>query len=254
MSSGFSEEKGEARRINADPAVIVLSALYAVCPLTILVSLLVPHYTIALTGSTLWAGILLDATAVCAVVLSLRRTRISAVCSVVTALLPFAAMINAFCMLDPLSEISGVGKLLLCLSLFLCTAGTIYICVRFTRKRALMIAALSVSAVFLVPLAFFTFIACTFGSIGEKTVVRSIPSPDGALVAEVIDDDQGALGGSTQVWVRGSGQGRLMPIVWKEDGIRLYYGKWGMFDTISVEWKDERTLIIDGVEYPFEYP
>ena len=36
-----------------------------------------------------------------------------------------------------------------------------------------------------------------FGSIGYVKVVRSVPSPNGEYIAEILDSDQGALGGDT---------------------------------------------------------
>lgn len=45
----------------------------------------------------------------------------------------------------------------------------------------------------------FLFMCLFFGNIGVTKVMHGKESPDGRYVAEVIDDDQGALGGSTIV-------------------------------------------------------
>lgn len=46
---------------------------------------------------------------------------------------------------------------------------------------------------------FFDFIALIFGNIGQNTVVQTVESPSGKYYAQVIDSDQGALGGDTLV-------------------------------------------------------
>ena len=58
---------------------------------------------------------------------------------------------------------------------------------------------LSVLIVFLVCILG-PFVA-VFKDFGKKTVVQTIPSPSGKYYAQVIDDDQGALGGNTIVEV-----------------------------------------------------
>ena len=58
---------------------------------------------------------------------------------------------------------------------------------------------LSVLIVFLVCILG-PFVA-VFKDFSKKTVVQTIPSPSGKYYAQVIDDDQGALGGNTIVEV-----------------------------------------------------
>jgi len=81
------------------------------------------------------------------------------------------------------------------------------------------------------------------------TFLRSIPSPDGQLTAEVTDVDQGALSGSTLVCVRkpdvfGVSVSRLFTLertVWQAG--------WGIGQSLQVTWTDADTLCIDGTEY-----
>lgn len=76
------------------------------------------------------------------------------------------------------------------------------------------------------------------------TVVMTLESPDGTYVAHVIDNDQGALGGATIVKVQ------------KTKGFkksrRIYIGEWGEHRTMDIYWKDDRCLVINGVEYPIK--
>lgn len=247
------DSSGEKRAFSALPFAVALYVLYLILPAVALADELTV-YSVFLLNYTLWAEILMLASAGCAVLVSLRGCAWSKPSSVLLGLSPLLAVLNAFCFLDPMSEMTDARKLLVVACLIVSGAACCYMCVRFSRSRPLMITVLSINGVILIPLAFFVFIACTFGSIGADTVVRSLPSPDGRLIAEVIDDDQGALGGSTQVWIRGSREGSFLLIGWKETGKRLYYGKWGEFNRMTLEWKDGETLLIDGKSYRAEYP
>lgn len=89
-----------------------------------------------------------------------------------------------------------------------------------------------------------------FGEFGKTSVVKQVSSPDQSYIAEIVDDDQGALGGNTLVNIKGIGKeipvllGKLVP---EEE--RVYEGDWGEFETMVIEWKDNHTLLIDGEEY-----
>lgn len=95
----------------------------------------------------------------------------------------------------------------------------------------------------------FLFMCLFFGNIGVTSVMYSKESPDGKYVAEVIDDDQGALGGSTIVRVKSNESfSFLIGRIYKPP-VSLYYKGWGLWDEIEFEWVDEDTLLIDGTEY-----
>lgn len=85
---------------------------------------------------------------------------------------------------------------------------------------------------------------------GKTSVVKQVPSPNQNYVAEVVDVDQGALGGDTLVNIKGTGKeipvllGKLVP---GEENV--YEGEWGEFETMVIQWKDNHTLLIDGKEY-----
>ena len=85
------------------------------------------------------------------------------------------------------------------------------------------------------------FFVVMIGNIGQKTVVQVLPSPDGTYEARVIDVDQGALGGDTVVEVERKG--------FLTRPKRIYIGEWGEWETMEIYWKDETTLVINGVWY-----
>lgn len=84
----------------------------------------------------------------------------------------------------------------------------------------------------------------------SNTVVKSVPSPQNTYVAEVIDNDQGALGGNTWVNVRDSGK---TVNVWigrfEKPPTRVYTGKWGEAAKMQIDWNNGDVLVINGREY-----
>lgn len=107
-------------------------------------------------------------------------------------------------------------------------------------KKAILWAVGGMLGLFLVMAAGIALIGLQLADFGQKTVVQTIPSPDGTYEARVIDDDQGALGGSTIVEVDQNG--------WAKPK-QIYTGPWGIFETMEIYWKDEDTLVINGKEY-----
>lgn len=78
-------------------------------------------------------------------------------------------------------------------------------------------------------------------NMGSKTVVQTLPSPEGGYEARVIDVDQGALGGDTVVEVQKVGS--------LTKAKQIYIGEWGEFKTMEIYWKSEHILVINGKEY-----
>lgn len=103
----------------------------------------------------------------------------------------------------PLSLINAVFYILECPQIWvvasvLFSAGCCcYLTVKYGKSLSLKIIAL----ILILPIGFFSFIALIFGSIGQNTVVQTAESPSGKYYAQVVDSDQGALGGDTLVVV-----------------------------------------------------
>lgn len=91
-----------------------------------------------------------------------------------------------------------------------------------------------------------SLLAMTFGRIGESITVSQTSSPNKTYTAYLGKYDEGALGGSTYVSVDchtseiDIGVGRFI----KQKGV--YHGRWGEFDSIILEWKDDHTLLVNG--------
>lgn len=106
------------------------------------------------------------------------------------------------------------------------------------------------SALVILLLVLLSFVIFVFSDFGSCTVVRSVASPQNTYVAEVIDVDQGALGGDTLVNVQTNIKTiNLLIGKFSKAAIHVYRGEWGEFEDMQIGWKDERTLIINGKEY-----
>lgn len=127
-----------------------------------------------------------------------------------------------------------------------------YLTVKYGKPLKLKITALVLSGLMVLPLCFFGFMSLTFGNIGHNTVVQTIESPNGTYYAQVIDSDQGALGGDTIVNVCKTS--RLNAIVFKieKKPKTIYRGEWGEFKTMQIHWEDENCLVIDSIEYKIQ--
>lgn len=152
----------------------------------------------------------------------------------------------------PASMLNGVSLLRQCNGpiILLFMVATVICCGFLTfearRSRALRSLSLSLAGVLAVPLALLGIFMVLF-NVGEDTVVRRLPSPDASSWAEIIDNDQGGLGGNTFVEVCPRGLNG-------EYGVRvarrIYEGNWGEFHDMALSWKDETCLEINGKEYP----
>lgn len=98
----------------------------------------------------------------------------------------------------------------------------------------------------LVALSPYIVLFAAFSDIGYSEVVDTVYSPDGSYRAELIDSNDGALGGDTVVKV------------YDETGIlprrpqTVYIGPWGEFEDMELYWKSDTVLCINGKAYEIE--
>lgn len=127
-----------------------------------------------------------------------------------------------------------------------------YLAIKNGKPLALKITALVLSALMIVPFGFLSFIALVFGNIAQNTVVQTVASPNGEYYAQVIDSDQGALGGDTLVNVYQKSIINAFLFEIEKKPQRVYTGDWGEFENMHIYWKDDRCLVINSVEYEIE--
>ena len=88
---------------------------------------------------------------------------------------------------------------------------------------------------------------------GYRMAVRTITSPERNYRAEVIDVNEGALGGATIVEVydlRKQFDGIIF-LFQKEPQV-VYHGDWGDFKTMTLQWESEQVLLINGAPQKVE--
>ena len=124
-----------------------------------------------------------------------------------------------------------------------------YLTVKYGKPLALKVVALVLSVLMILPICFFSFIALIFGNIAQNTVVQTVASPNGKYYAQVIDSNQGALGGDTLVVVNQSCRINLILFKVEKKPQRVYLGDWGEFKNMQINWKDNNCLVINSVEY-----
>ena len=119
------------------------------------------------------------------------------------------------------------------------------IMIKNVRSLGAKIAVYLPSALILLPtMLFMLFLPFAWG---YRMAVRTITSPERNYRAEVIDVNEGALGGATIVEVydlRKQFDGVIF-LFQKEPQV-VYHGDWGEFETMKLEWESEQVLLING--------
>ena len=161
-------------------------------------------------------------------------------------ILPPLSLINTtFCVLHYPSAAVAAGTII---SAVLCgiVAGMII------KSSALRIVLIVLSTLLVGMVGAACFFSLVFGNFGAKTVVKTVESPSGKYYAELIDDDQGALGGATRVWVYEKGGINCAIFKMVKSPQEVYCGKWGEFEDMEIHWKDDDYLVINSKEYELD--
>lgn len=136
-------------------------------------------------------------------------------------------------------------------SVFLSVGCCCYLTFKCVKPLAIKLPALVVSAAMILPIGIFSFFVFLLGNFGQDTVVKTVESPNGEYYAQVIDSDQGALGGDTRVNVYKNGVNLILFKIQKKPQ-NVYFGDWGEYKNMQIYWKDDNCLIINSVEYEIE--
>ena len=204
-------------------------------------------YTFELTSVSIFAiGIALISLVLCISVSKKMDTHISGVLGVL------------FSFLTPLSIVNAVFLMLACpkawvvISVFVTIGCSAYLTIKCGKPRFLKMILWVLSAIIILPVGFIGWILLMFGNLSQNTVVQTVESPNGAYYAEVIDSDQGALGGDTLVKVYENGGLRLLVFNIYKSPQTVYHGEWGAYENMEIYWKNDQCLVINSVEYPIE--
>ncbi|MBQ7888554.1 MAG: hypothetical protein IJ356_02210 [Erysipelotrichaceae bacterium] len=162
------------------------------------------------------------------------------------------AIITPFSLINAVFYIFENPKIWVIAGVLISAGCCFYLTIKYGKPLALKIIALVLSALMVLPIGFISFILLIFGNIGQNTIVQTVESPSGKYYAQVIDSDQGALGGDTLVDVyEKSGINAILFKIEKKPQ-RVYFGEWGEFNNMQIYWKDDECLIINSTEYPIK--
>ena len=192
-------------------------------------------------------AIMIAALSVCIVVLD-GICKCSLTNKAICALMAFLPLLSLF---NTCSYLVKGNQALILISGMVCFVCCCILAIKHVKPMALKIVALILSAMMVIPAAFLSFLFVFF-SFGQNTVVKTVESPNGRYYAELIDSDQGALGGDTVVYVYEKWEINLLLFKIEKKPQLVYFGDWGEFNNMKLSWKDDHCLVINSVEYEIE--
>ncbi len=158
--------------------------------------------------------------------------------SVITALLPLLSILNVVYYSD--GGVVTIGCSLLTFAV------AFYLTSKYSKDSALRL----VSTILSFALVHSVFFISLFGNIREDTVIKDLPSPNGEYYVQLIDSDQGAMGGATEVNIYESNKGiDLFLLKIQKKPKRVYTGRWGEYKNMEIYWENDNCLVINGREY-----
>ncbi len=163
-----------------------------------------------------------------------------------------SAVILPFSLINAVLYIFACPKILVIAGVSISAGCCCYLTAEYGEPPALKKIALTLSGLMVLPIGFISFIFLIFGNIGQNTVVQTIESPSGKYYAQVIDSDQGALGGDTLVDVYEKSGIHTILFKMEKKPQRVYSGDWGEFNNMQIYWKDDERLIINSTEYKIQ--
>lgn len=162
------------------------------------------------------------------------------------------AMITPLSLINAAFFINKCPQIWVILSVFTSADCCCYLAIKYGKPLPLKTIALGLSVLTILPIAVFSFFAFIFENFGKITVVQTVESPCGTYYAQVIDHDQGALGGATRVNVYEKPKLNVILFRIESNPQKVYVGRWGEFKTMQIHWKDDHCLVINSVEYEIE--
>ncbi len=118
-------------------------------------------------------------------------------------------------------------------------------------KNLLLVAAAAVLVLALLIGLYGLTVGIVVTGIRQDTVVQELSSPDGSKMAQVVDSDQGAMGGATFVQVQHAPESFLFFKITPKPAV-VYEGAWGSYASLQIQWQGNDCLLINGVAYPIE--
>lgn len=153
-------------------------------------------------------------------------------------LLCFCPLLNQICVLFVLFYTDNLIPVLLQASWILISLPLVE---QYARSMGLKVAAYVPAGILALPI----LLILPWLGFGSRTVLATEASPDSRFVAEVIDSNEGALGGATRLLVyRNDKSFSVGSFSFRKDQKEVYSGPWGEFESLS--WIDGETLSLNG--------
>lgn len=225
---------------------IVLSVLNLLLPSTVLISSFL-GYSVFINAFFLSFFTALVSLLFVIIICFKKTWTVGRACKIIFFLLPAFSIINGFFYL---TFDKSPAVLIFIITSMVCTVILLFKSVKSTSVKLTGVGIYS--AFFIIYLLAFYF-ALMFSGIALETVVRTVPSPNGKYEAQVIDRDEGALGGSTYVYIcEKQGDISLFPFTFQKKPRKIYSGDWGEFEILVPYWTEENSVVIFGKEYELQ--
>ena len=160
------------------------------------------------------------------------------VMAVFTAVLPLLLMTTWLLMCTE-GKMGKLGFIFMAISV-ICSS---YVGLRFVKLEALFTGTSVIAALLMILIVALTYL--NMFNLRKETVVKTLESPSGNYYAEVVDCDQGALGGSTIVYVHERGLSTFLFGI--ERRMIFFKGQWRAYENMDIHWEEDDVLFIDDL-------
>lgn len=160
-----------------------------------------------------------------------------------------SAIITPLSLLDVVFYFYKDSQILVVVSTLITACCCCYFTIKYGKPLTLKVFTLVSSALMILPIGLLCFLFVLLGDMSKNTVVETEESPSGKYYAQVIDNDQGALGGATIVDVYKKRGINILLFKIQKKPERVYLGEWGEYEDMEIYWKDDKCLVINSDEY-----
>lgn len=164
----------------------------------------------------------------------------------------FIALLLPTCIINGLCIVINSGFMLSIVFILICFICSVILFSEYDYNNVLKAISLGLSVLLFVILILLSLCNLLFGNFGSEKVVKISYSPKNTRIAKVIDNDQGALGGETEVYVYDNKK-TIKSLICELSTSKkyVYSGGYGEFHNMDIHWKSEDILIINKKEYRF---
>lgn len=162
------------------------------------------------------------------------------------------AIISPLSLLNAVFYISRCSGIWVISSVLISVGCCCYLATKHGKPFVIRTVTLILSALMILPICYLGFFVFLFRNIAQNTVSQTVESPSGKYYAQVIINDQGALGGNTLVNVHETCKFDAIAFRIEKKPQRMYCGDWSEFNNMQIYWKDDECLVINSVEYDIE--